>query len=223
MVRQSSTGDARRGFPRWAWVVAGLLLVLALVGGVSAWYQGNPRTGEPAAYTPAPTADAVAIPNGCLAGALNDAAGLLQAQKDAPHSQAGAVAFGAAVLRWTAQYPRSSARDAATVAQSILAKGATGTIADLAANSAAPKSYPGVTSASLNLADGRYVVEEGTPDMVRVTVGGAEIVNGKSTDRKFGSTLTMVWESGVWKVRSDGTGRSLDELFAEGSAFSGGC
>ena len=223
MVRRSPAAGGRRGLPLWAWIVTGLVVVLALVGGVNAWYQGSPRTGEPAADTPAPTADAAAIPNGCLAGALNDADGLLQAQKDAPHSQTGAVGFGAAVLRWTAQYPRASATDAASVAQSILARGASGTIADLAANSAAPKSYPGVTSASLNLADGRYVVEEATPDMVRVTVGGAEIVNGKSTDRKFGSTLTMVWESGVWKVRSDGSERSLDELFAEGSAFSGGC
>jgi hypothetical protein len=212
-----------RGLPRWAWIVTGLLVMLALIGGVSTWYQGNPRTGQPAPNTNEPAATAAAVPNGCMAGSSNEAAGLLQAQKDAPHSQAGAVGFGAAFLRWTAQYPRPSAKDGTTVAQSILAKGATGTIANLAANSAAPKSYPGVTSASLNLADGRYVIEESTPDMVRVTVGGAEIINGKSTDRKFGSTLTVVWESGAWKVRSDGTERSLDELFANGSAFAGGC
>jgi hypothetical protein len=223
MVRRSTADSGRRRLPRWAWIVTGLVVVLAIVGGVSAWYQGTPRAGEPAPDTAEPTATAAAVPNGCMAGPSNDAASLLQAQKDAPHSQAGAVGFGAAVLRWTAQYPRSSAKDAASVATSILAKGATGTIADLAANSAAPKSYPGVTSASLNLADGRYVIEESTPDMVRVTVGGAEIINGKSTDRKFGSTLTVVWESGAWKVRSDGTERSLDELFANGSAFSGGC
>lgn len=222
MVRRSSTPNARRGFPRWAWLVVGVVVALALVGGVSAWYQANPQTSSPAS-TPAPSGSAAAVPNGCLAGASNDAGSLLQAQKDAPHTQAGAVGFATAVQRWAAQYPRPSGKDGSTVAASILAKGATGTIADMAANIAAAKTFPGVTSASLNLADGRYFVEEGTPDMVRVTVGGAEIVNGKSTDRKFASTLTVVWENNVWKVRSDGTERTLDDLFANGSAFSGGC
>jgi hypothetical protein len=109
------------------------------------------------------------------------------------------------------------------VAAAILAKGATGTIADLAANMAAPKTYPGLTSGSLNLADGRYAIEESTLDMVRVTVGGAEIRNGKATDQKHASTFTMVWESGMWKVRSDGAERTVEDLFANGSAFTGGC
>jgi hypothetical protein len=223
MVRRSTADSARRGLPRWAWIVTGLVVVLALVGGVSTWYQGHPQTGEPAANAPAPTAGAAAVPNGCMAGASNDAAGLLQAQKDAPHSQTGAVGFAAAVLRWIAQYPRPSAKDGTTVAASILARGATGTIANLATNMASAKTLPGVNSGSLNFSDGRYMVEEATPDMVRVTVGGAEVQNSKPTNQNIASTFTMVWESGVWKVRSDGTELSLEELFTEGSAFSGGC
>ncbi|WP_395405576.1 hypothetical protein ACHMXB_21365 (plasmid) [Arthrobacter sp. UC242_113] len=203
--------------------MTGLVVVLALVGGVSAWYQGNPRTGQPVPNTNEPAATAAAVPNGCMAGASNDAAGLLQAQKDAPHSQAGAVGFAAAVLRWIAQYPRPSAQDGSTVAAAILAKGATGTISNLAANMASAKALPGVNSGSLNFSSGRYIVEEATPDMVRVTVGGAEVQNGKPTDQNIASTFTMVWESGVWKVRSDGSERSLDELFANGAAFTGGC
>lgn len=222
MVRRSSTATARRGFPRWAWIVTSVVVLLALVGGVSAWYQTNRRAGEPAA-TPASTAGVAAVPNGCLAGPANDAASLLLAQKDAPHTQSGAVGFAAATLRWVAQYPRPSAKDGAAVAASVLAKGATGTIADLATNTASPKAYPGVTSGSLNLANGRYVVEEGTPDMVRVTAGGEVVQNGKSAGLNFASTLTMVWEDGVWKVRSDGNERTVDDLFANGSAFSGGC
>jgi hypothetical protein len=223
MVSRSSADSGRRALPRWAWIVAGLVVVLALVGGVSTWYQGNPPTGQPAPKINEPTATAAAVPNGCMAGSANDAAGLLQAQKDAPHSQDGAVGFAAAVLRWIAQYPRPSAQDGNTVAASILAKGATGTIADLAANMASAKTLPGVNSGSLNFSEGRYMVEEATPDMVRVTVGGAEVQNGKRTNQNIASTFTMVWESGVWKVRSDGTERSLEELFTEGSAFSGGC
>lgn len=222
MVRRSSIATARRGFPRWAWLVVGVVVVVALVGGVSAWYQANPQPNGPAA-TPSATNDVAAIPNGCLAGASNDAAGLLKAQKEAPHSEAGAVGFAAAVLRWIAQYPRPSAGDGTTVSAAILAKGATGTVANLAANLAAAKPLPGVTSGSLNFADGRYAVEEATPDMVRVTVGGAEVRNGKPTEQKIASTVTLVWEDSVWKVRSDGTERTLDELFASGSAFSGGC
>lgn len=221
MVRRSSTPNARRGFPRWAWLVVGVVVALALVGGVTAWYQANPQTSSPA--TPAATNGAAAIPNGCLAGAPNDAASLLRAQKEAPHSEAGAVGFAAAVMRWIAQYPRPSAGDGTTVSAAILAKGATGTVANLAANLAAAKPLPGVTSGSLNFADGRYLVEEGTPDMVRVTVGGAEVRNGKPTDQKIASTVTVVWEGNAWKIRSDGTERTLDELFATGSAFSGGC
>lgn len=222
MVRRSSAATARRGFPRWAWLVVGVVVAIALVGGVSAWYQANPQSSGPT-NTAAPTAGTTSIPNGCLAGASNDAAGLLKAQKEAPHSEAGAAGFASAVLRWIAQYPRPSAGDGATVSAAILAKGATGTVANLTANLAAAKPLPGVTSGSLNFADGRYAVEEATPDMVRVTVGGAEVRNGKPTDQKIASTMTMVWEDSVWKVRSDGTERTLDELFASGSAFSGGC
>ncbi|NHW49247.1 MULTISPECIES: hypothetical protein [unclassified Paenarthrobacter] len=222
MVRRSSTATARRGFPRWAWFVVGAVLVVALVGGVAAWYQGNPQAGGPAP-TPSATSDVAAIPNGCLAGTSNDAAALLKAQKEAPHSEAGAVGFAAAVLRWIAQYPRPSVGDGTSVSAAILANGATGTVANLAENLAAAKPLTGVTSGSLNFADGRYVVEETTPDMVRVTVGGAEVRNGKPTDQKIASTVTLVWEDSVWKVRSDGTERTLDELFASGSAFSGGC
>lgn len=222
MVRRSSPATARHGFPRWAWLVVGAVVALALVGGLAAWYQANPQTTGPAA-TPSATNDVAAIPNGCLGGASNDAAGLLKAQKGAPHSEAGAVGFGAAVLRWIAQYPRPSVGDGTTVSAAILAKGATGTVANLAANMADAKPLPGVTSGSLNFADGRYLVEESTPDMVRVTVGGAEVRNGKPTDQQIASTITLVWEDSVWKVRSDGTERTLNELFASGSAFSGGC
>ncbi|UKA56701.1 hypothetical protein LFT45_22775 (plasmid) [Arthrobacter sp. FW305-BF8] len=93
----------------------------------------------------------------------------------------------------------------------------------MAANMASAETLPGVNSGSLNFSEGRYIVEAATPDMVRVTVGGAEVQNGKPTDQNIASTFTMVWESGVWKVRSDGSERSLDELFASGSAFAGGC
>ncbi|GLU61401.1 hypothetical protein [Paenarthrobacter ureafaciens] len=222
MVRRSSTAPARRGFPRWAWIVVAAVAVIALAGGVAAWYQANPETSSPAA-APSATSGVAATPNGCLAGKSNDATGLLKAQKEAPHSEAGAVGFAAAVQRWAAQYPRPTAKDGSTVAAAILAKGATGTISNMAANIAAAKPFPGVTSASLNLADGRYFIEESTPDMVRVTVGGAEIINGKPTDRKFASTVTIVWEADVWKIRNDGTERTVDDLFATGSAFSGGC
>lgn len=222
MVRRSSTADARRGFPRWAWFVIGIAVVIALVAGVSAWYQAAPRATGPTTSAPA-TSDAAALPNGCLAGASNEADGLLKAQKEAPRSEAGAVGLAAAVLRWIAQYPRPTAGDGATVSTAILAKGATGTVANLAANLAAAKPLPGITSGSLNFADGRYVVEEATADMVRVTVGGAEVRNGKPTDQKIASTITLVWEDDVWKVRSDGNERPLDDLFATGSAFSGGC
>ena len=222
MVRRSSHADARRGFPRWAWLVVGLAVAIALVGGVSAWYQAAPRDAGPSAAPTATTGPAT-TPNGCLAGVSNEAAGLLKAQKEAPHNEAGAVGFAAAVLRWIAQYPRPSAGDGTTVSTAILAKSATGTVANLASNLAAAKPLPGLTSGSLNFADGRYVVEEATPDMVRVTVGGAEVRNGKPTDQNIASTITLVWEDSVWKVRSDGNDRALDDLFATGSAFAGGC
>ncbi|AOY74438.1 hypothetical protein ARZXY2_4939 (plasmid) [Arthrobacter sp. ZXY-2] len=222
MVRRSSTTTARRGFPRWAWIVVAAAAVIALVGGVAAWYQANPQTSGPAA-APSATSDVATTPNGCLAGKSNDATGLLKAQKEAPHNEAGAVGFAAAVLRWIAQYPRPSVADGTRVSGTILAEGATGTVANLAANLAAAKPLPGVNSGSVNFADGRFAIEESTADMVRVTVGGTEVRNGKPTGQKIASTVTVVWEENTWKVRSDGTERTLDELFADGSAFSGGC
>ncbi|QOT20012.1 hypothetical protein [Paenarthrobacter sp. YJN-5] len=222
MVRRSSTATTQRGFPRWAWIVVAAAAVIALVGGVVAWYQANPQTSGPAA-APSATSDVANTPNGCLAGKSNDATGLLKAQKEAPHNEAGAVGFAAAVLRWIAQYPRPSVADGTRVSGTILAEGATGTVANLAANLAAAKPLPGVNSGSVNFADGRFAIEESTADMVRVTVGGTEVRNGKPTGQKIASTVTVVWEENSWKVRSDGTERTLDELFADGSAFSGGC
>lgn len=225
MVTHKS-GQPRKSLPKWAWVVGSLVLIVALIAAVSFWYQSTPRSSGASPVSSSgsgKTAVQSSSPSGCLAGSANSTNALIAGQKDAEHSEAGAVSVAAAVMRWGTQYPRPTAEAAKKVAENVLADGATGTIADLEKNVPSTETFPGINSAYLSFSDGRYAIEEKTDDMVRVTLGASQFENGQELDQKYSTTLTMVWENEMWKIRADGSDRSLDELYASGSTFAGGC
>lgn len=223
MIRRSSTSPAQRGFPRWAWLVVGVVVAIALVGGVSAWYQANPRVNEPTVSSPAATGGAGEAPNGCLGGPDNTASVLLDGQKSAARTQTGAISVAAGIWRWVAYYPRHAPEEVRAVAAAVLAQNATGQIADMEKTLTSSQTFPGLTSESLNFANSRYRVEESTPDLVRVSLTSEHIQNGKPLEVTRATTFTMVWEDGTWKVRSDGVAPSIDDIAATGAAFAGGC
>ena len=225
MVSRKAEGTARRGFPRWAIVVVSFLAVLAVIAGVSIWYQKNPSA--PVA-TPAPSASSALaggdVPNGCLAGKDTSVTALIAAQKKAPHTEAGAVGLAAAFMRWGTQYPFPTNEDGKTVVAEIASADADDSILEIPSNVAAGKARDGWASGGVSFAEGRYLVEDSTPDRVKVSVGGARIKNGLPLpDHKALGTFILVWEDGGWKLQSSDPARTLEDLFTNGALIAGGC
>lgn len=225
--REEGAGQRGRRMPRWAVVVIAIVLVLAVIVGVSVWYQMNPAK-TPAAPAPvtvsAPSGDASEIPNGCLAGKDTSAAALIAAQKKAPHTEAGAIGLAAAFSRWSSQYPYPPDADGKSVVAAIASSDADSSIKDIPAQIAAKKPADGWASGGISFAEGRYVVEDSTPDRVKVTVGGAGVKNGLPIpDYKVLRTLALVWQDGAWKIQSASADRTLEDLFTNGAALAGGC
>ncbi|MDJ0318874.1 hypothetical protein [Arthrobacter antibioticus] len=225
MVSRKAEGTARRGFPRWAIVTLIVVVVLAIVVGVSIWYQKNPSATVAA---PSPSASIAPvggdIPNGCLAGKDTSVTALIGAQKKAPHTEAGAVGLAAAFMRWGWQYPYPSLSDGQIVVESLASTDAGPSFKDLSAKITAAKPKDGWASGGLSFAEGRYLVEDSTQDRVKVTVGGDQIKNGlRVPNTKSLTTVTLVWESEAWKVQEIKPVRTLEDLFTNGAALAGGC
>jgi hypothetical protein len=227
MVSRNTEGTARRGFPRWSFVLLAIVLVLAVVTGVSIWYQSHPPK---TAAAPSPSTSAVPataggdIPNGCLAGKDTSAAALITAQKKAPHTEAGAVGLAAAFTRWMLQYPRPNPTDTNRVIAEYRSTDVDKTITDLPRQLASAKDLEGWASGGVSFAEGRYIVEDSTPDRVKVTVGGAEIKNGLPVpDYKVLATWTLVWQDDVWRFQATSADRTVEDLFTNGAALAGGC
>lgn len=212
---------------RWPWVVGAIAIVLALIVGVSIWYQSRQPEAAPAPVATSSSSATSAVgdsPNGCLAGTTNETKTLLSAQADAPQTEAGAVSVAAATLRWLLQYPRPSADDAVQVQNAVVASDASGVIATFADNIANAQTVEGATSYRLSFADGRYLVRESSGEMVEVTIGATQVLNGQPTEEKLASTYTMVWENARWKVQSDDSENvDLEQLYSTGATFAGGC
>lgn len=219
-------GDARR---RWPWVVGTITVILALIVGVSIWYQSRQQS-EPAAE-PSPTAaasSAAAVtgesPDGCLAGTTNETSTLLAGQADAPQTEAGAISVAAAIFRWGVQYPRPTAAEGLEAQEAVVAEQPSGALTRMAENFADPEPVEGVTSFRVSFADGRYLTRSSTDERVEVTLGASQILNGREDEEKTASTFIMVWEDDSWKIQSDSSeGIDLEELYATGATFAGGC
>lgn len=227
MVSRKAEGTARRGFPRWAIVALSFVVVLAVVAGVSIWYQKNP----PATVTaPSPSASVAPVPaggdfpNGCLAGKDTSVAALIAAQKKAPHTEAGAVSLAAAYSRWLLQYPRPALADATTAIEQFKSSDADESITGKPQELSSAKPLDGWASGGISFAEGRYMVEDSSADRVKVTVGAAAIKNGLPVpDYKVLTSYVLVWESGAWRFQSSDPARTLEDLFTNGALLAGGC
>jgi hypothetical protein len=218
--------------PRWPWIVGALavLVVLVVVFALTAPRGGDDRA-LPATNTPAPTATRTdapgAVVSGCIGGRERDAAMLVAAQKAAPHTADGAASFAAAFVRWLYQYPTPPASDVQTVAQRIYsAEADSQKVIDYLGGSPNLSGglVPDKQAFYVSTVPGVYYVESATPNKVSVSVGGGLVTDGAlSATLRESVTVTAQWENGAWHVvESKGT-RTTQDLFAIGTAFSGGC
>lgn len=225
MVSRKAEGTARRGFPRWAIVVVSFLAVLAVVAGVSIWYQKNPPAPVAApSSSEAPAPVGGEFPNGCLAGKDTSVDALIAAQKKATHTEADAVGLAAAFMRWATQYPYPSTVDGEKLLAALASTKADPSILDIPANIVANKPRDGWVSGGVSFAEGRYLIDNSTQDTITVSLGGQRIKNGLPIpDNRVLGAFTLVWEGDVWKLQSSLEARTDQNLFVDGTSLVGGC
>jgi hypothetical protein len=211
----------------WLKVVLIIMALVVAVAGVATWYALRPT--QQAATEPTPTATSAPVgtglANGCLAGPDRTAAALIAAQAKAPHTTLGAIELAAAFDRWQAQNPFPPAGDSGLVSKALAAAKATPDMKDLAGTFAArPVAQPGQTITT-SMAEGKYFVESAAADQAQITVGSAVVINGQpdAQNRGISVTVTLVWESGVWKILKMEPSPVPDQVFSQGTSFVGGC
>lgn len=152
---------------------------------------------------------------------------VLAAQTAAPHTSNGAVEFATAMMRFLYQYPYPSTSDAQAVQSAAIASDAEtkDLVAFFAGNPNVSGGFvPDGQDYYRSTVPGVYHLESFSGDEVVVTVGSGIVVDGALDTTMRGSiTFTVAWEDGAWKfVSSNGT-RTTEDLYAIGTAFTGGC
>lgn len=212
----------KRGVPRWVWVLAGLVVAIALVVGVSVVFAKNRATTTTPAPTPSPSA-ATSGADGCIAGRDNDAKSLIAGARKQGQSDAGAAATAAGLFRFMFQYPWPKAHDLELMMRQL----STVDDAEIASTAEALRETPGpkeARTAGYSIAEGRYVIEPGsTSTSVVVSVSAGAITDGQLNGETLTKTFTMVWQDDVWQL--DGSNSNADDggPADAGVAFVGGC
>lgn len=213
------------------WVA--LSIVVVIVVAVAAWYTFRPASTTPttaptSATSPAASAPGTGLANGCLAGPGKTVKALIHAQIMAPHTTLGAIELAGAFDRWATQFPWPSSADAKLASSAFAAKSASPVISDLPAyfSSRPTQTNPSNAgeTAGVSYATGRYFIDSASPTKTVVVLGSKVVENGAVSASKARSvTLSMVWESGVWKVSDMSYTMDPQELFDQGTPFVGGC
>jgi len=235
---QPAPSDAgpRRGLPRWAWVLIGLLTVIAIVASAVAVFAARGRQvivlpPEPApvaaSTAPAPSSSAaapssvpVAAADGCLGGATELDRAVLTAQRDAPLTPEGAAAFTATMVRWAVATPPPPYR-AATVPQ-VLAQDATTTAQQFALNDQTPAG----ALVTIDFTAGQYYVEafDGQAAIVSWVGSGTGSLDGVPQDSAaFGGAAHLVAQNGTWHLADISAERDIPDLRRIGTRYAGGC
>lgn len=234
---QASKPDSgpRRGLPRWAWVLIGLLTVIAIVSAAIAVFASRGRQvivlpPEPttpsasAAATPSPAASTSAAPvtlaDGCLGGATDLDRAVLTAQRDAPLTPAGAASFTATLVRWVYAAPPPPYQE--VTAEQVLAGDATTAVRQSLSGS---KDLRGST-VSIDFADGRYYVEsfDGRSAIVSYVASAASTQGGVPLDRAIiGGAAHLESLNGTWRYRDRSAERTIEDIQRVGTPYSGGC
>lgn len=233
------------GRSRWPWIIAGVIAVLAIAAGVTAFglTRSNGAPGEPtAAPTSAPPStsptaepgsggdgDTGAAPTGCLGGNNRDVAMVLAAQKAAPHTMFGAVEAATAFTRWSLQYPYPSAADSNTVSNSVISPDAPASVKDIAGGYAKAEDITGGrvpvgTPYYLSTTNGLWLVSaDSTSDRMTVSVNGSYVIDGALSPTKTAAiALVMVWQKDAWHVQS-AEQPDVSKIAAGGTTYTGGC
>lgn len=226
---------------RWPWVIAVVVvaaaaLILALVF-VKAPAPGSTRSTSTPAVTPSvpvpaqtlmvtpdPVADAA--PTGCLGGPERNADMVLATVEKAPHTSNGAVEVAASLVRWISQSAIPSGDDVQRIQEAVLASGSAIDLEGAMVPGAdmSNGSIPAGTPFYLSTAPGVWDVESSGESTVTVAIGTGFVVNGALSPTQRGSaTMTMQWENDHWTLLSSGGSRTPADLFASGTAFTGGC
>ena len=231
---QSATPDSRprRGLPRWAWVVIGLLTVIAIVAAATAFaVRGRqvivlpPGPAEPASRatsTPTPSAlpQAVTLADGCLGGATDLDRAVLTAQGDAPLTPAGAASFSATLVRWVYAAPPPPFQK--VTAQQVLTGDATSAVRQSLSSA---KDLQGST-VSIDFTDGRYYVEsfDGRSAIVSYVASAASTQDGAPLGRAIiGGSAHLEAVNGTWRYRDRSAERTIADIQRIGSPYAGGC
>ena len=221
--------EARPPRRRWPWIIAGAVVVAALVV-VGVWYgtrSSSPPTAPtvaPSATTRATTADVA--PTGCLGGEGRDAAIVLAAQKAAPHTSNGAVEVAAALVRWSRRYPVPTQEEANAVQAALISPKADFNLA------AAFQGDPNLSSSLVPDGEEFYVstvpgvwnIESYSGDSARVSIGTGLVINGELHPTfRLSSMYTLTWSKAGWTVVSANQPRPTEQLFPIGTSFTKGC
>lgn len=232
------------GRSRWPWIITGVVVVLAIAGGLAfGLTRGNDATADPSAAptssapstSPAPEpsgrgdADPGTAPTGCLGGNNRDVAMLLAAQKAAPHTMFGAVETATAFTRWSLQYPYPSASDAAAASEAVMSTNASAAAKDLAGQYASAGDLtggkvPAGTPFYLSTTNGLWLVSpSSTADRITVSVNASYVVDGALSSTKTAAIAwVMVWQGNAWHAL-EGQRPDLQKMAAGGTTFTGGC
>lgn len=211
----------------WLKIVLIITALVVVVAGVATWYALRPATQSATEPTPTATSAPVGtgLANGCLAGPDRTAAALIAAQGKAPDTTLGAIELAAAYDRWATRFPFPSPAESKAVSDALAAKNAAPDMKDLTGDYAARPAGPANQVITVSTAEGKYFIESASEVQVVVTVGSKLIINGQpdKDGRASSNTVTLLWESGTWKIAKTAGTRSTEEIFSQGTSFAGGC
>lgn len=212
----------------WPWILVALLVLSATIAAltVSVWNRENTQPSASPTPTATMSTSPDAEPTGCLGGTTRDAAMVLAAQEDAPHTSNGAVEFATAFVRWIQRFPYPTSYEAQQL-QPVLAEDSF--TDDLARYiSGGPDLSGGIVEAGteyyMNTVPGVWHLESVADDDVTVSVGSGFVIDGElSSTLRSSITITTHWEGSGWTIAdADGT-RTPEELYQIGTPFTEGC
>lgn len=220
--------QANRPRRTWLWILLTAILLSAIIAvlTVTVWNPGGaqPTAAPTATVSSAPVSDAE--PTGCLGGDTRDAAMVLAAQAQAPHTSNGAVEFATAFVRWIQKYPYPSADEAAKVQRVLASDSFTDDLVSYLAGE--PDLSGGIvetgTDYYMNTVPGVWNLESVADDDITVSIGSGFVIDGElSSTLRSSITITTHWDGSRWTVAGAEGTRTPAELYEIGTPFTGGC
>lgn len=221
--------EARPPRRKWPWIVAGAAVAaLVVAGGV--WYVNRPGdapTEPTAAPSASPSTSPVDVdPTGCLGGDGRDAAMVLAAQTDAPHTSNGAVDFAASFVRWVGQYPVPNQDEAKQLQAAVIAPTSTYDLPTFLAGepNLSGGLVPNGTDFYMSTVPGVWNLESYSDNEAVVSVGTGLVIEGALHPTfRTSAMYKLSWGKDGWMVEAAMQPRPTEQLFPMGTGFTEGC